>query len=116
MVKSGAWYAYDGNKIGQGRENAKQYLRDNPEVCKAIEDKVRAHYGFGGGEAAEADAPGKEAAGKDTAKTEAKGRGGRANSRSAAAKAEAKAADGDMEMEPSTEKEPSAEDRQSGAL
>ena len=116
VVKSGAWYAYDGNKIGQGRENAKQYLRDNPEVCKAIEDKVRAHYGFGGGEAAEADAAGKEAAGKDTAKTEAKGRGGRANSRSAAAKAEAKAADGDMEMEPSTEKEPSAEDRQSGAL
>ena len=67
VVKSGAWYAYDGNKIGQGRENAKQYLRDNPEVCKAIEDKVRAHYGFGGGEAAEADAAGKEAAGKDGA-------------------------------------------------
>lgn len=39
--KSGAWYAYDGNKIGQGRENAKQYLRDNPEVCTEIERKVR---------------------------------------------------------------------------
>ena len=31
--KSGAWYAYDGNKIGQGRENAKQYLKDNPQIC-----------------------------------------------------------------------------------
>lgn len=39
--KSGAWYAYEGNKIGQGRENAKQYLRDNPEVCTEIERKVR---------------------------------------------------------------------------
>ncbi len=48
IVKSGAWYAYEGNKIGQGRENAKQYLRDNPEVWKAVEEKVRAHYGFGG--------------------------------------------------------------------
>ena len=47
IVKSGAWYAYEGNKIGQGRENAKQYLRDNPEVCKAVDEKVRAHYGFG---------------------------------------------------------------------
>lgn len=47
VVKSGAWYAYDGNKIGQGRENAKQFLRDNPEICRAISEKVRAHYGFG---------------------------------------------------------------------
>lgn len=39
--KSGAWYAYEGNKIGQGRENAKQYLRDNPAVCAEIERKVR---------------------------------------------------------------------------
>lgn len=39
--KSGAWYAYNGNKIGQGRENAKQYLRDKPEVCTEIERKVR---------------------------------------------------------------------------
>ena len=44
--KSGAWYAYDGNKIGQGRENAKQYLRDNPEVCAIVEAKVREHYGI----------------------------------------------------------------------
>ena len=39
--KSGAWYDYEGNKIGQGRENVKQYLRDNPAVCTEIERKVR---------------------------------------------------------------------------
>lgn len=51
VSKSGAWYAYDGSKIGQGRENAKQYLKDNPEVCKEIEDKVRQHFGLQGAEA-----------------------------------------------------------------
>ena len=44
VVKSGAWYAYEGNKIGQGRENAKQYLKENPEVMEEIEQKVRAKY------------------------------------------------------------------------
>ena len=44
--KTGAWYAYMGNKIGQGRENAKQYLKDNPEVCAEVEKKVREHYGL----------------------------------------------------------------------
>ena len=39
--KSGAWYAYEGNKIGQGRENAKQYLKDNPAVCAEVERKIR---------------------------------------------------------------------------
>ena len=39
--KSGAWYAYGGNKIGQGRENAKQYLKDNPTICDEVEQKVR---------------------------------------------------------------------------
>jgi recombination protein RecA len=53
VVKSGAWYAYEGNKIGQGRENAKQYLKDNPEVCKEIENKVREHYGLQGVEPVE---------------------------------------------------------------
>lgn len=41
ISKSGAWYAYDGNKIGQGRENAKQYLKDNPQICAEVERKVR---------------------------------------------------------------------------
>ncbi|MCR5719871.1 MAG: recombinase RecA [Lachnospiraceae bacterium] len=44
VVKSGAWYAYQGNKIGQGRENAKQYLADNPAVFEEIAAKVREHY------------------------------------------------------------------------
>lgn len=46
--KSGAWYAYEGTKIGQGRENAKQYLRDNPVFCQEVENKVREHYELGG--------------------------------------------------------------------
>lgn len=45
--KSGAWYAYEGEKIGQGRENAKIYLKEHPEICKEVADKVRAHYHIG---------------------------------------------------------------------
>ncbi|MBD5459584.1 MAG: recombinase RecA [Lachnospiraceae bacterium] len=44
--KSGAWYSYNGNKIGQGRENAKQYLKDNPAVCEEVDHKVRQHFGM----------------------------------------------------------------------
>ena len=50
--KSGAWYAYNGEKIGQGRENAKLYLCEHPEICAEIEGKVRAHYAIGGKEEA----------------------------------------------------------------
>lgn len=46
VSKSGAWYAYEGSKIGQGRENAKQYLRENPAVCEEIEQKVREYFGL----------------------------------------------------------------------
>lgn len=46
--KSGAWYAYNGDKIGQGRENAKQFLREHPEVMAEAERKVREHYGLQG--------------------------------------------------------------------
>ena len=42
--KSGAWYAYNGEKIGQGRENAKVYLKENPLICEEVETKVRAKY------------------------------------------------------------------------
>ncbi|MBD5087715.1 MAG: recombinase RecA [Clostridiales bacterium] len=44
VVKSGAWYAYEGEKIGQGRENAKKYLKENPAIFEAIEEKVRAKF------------------------------------------------------------------------
>ncbi len=54
--KSGAWYSYQGNKIGQGRENTKAYLAENPEIMEEIEKLVRAHYGIGAdADAAEAD-------------------------------------------------------------
>ena len=46
VEKSGAWYAYNGTKIGQGRENAKTYLREHPEVCAEVEAKVREKYGL----------------------------------------------------------------------
>lgn len=42
--KSGAWYAYEGNKIGQGRENVKIFLKEHPEITEEIEKKVRIHY------------------------------------------------------------------------
>lgn len=45
--KSGAWYAYNGDKIGQGRENAKVYLQEHPDVCKEIENQVRSKTGIG---------------------------------------------------------------------
>ncbi len=46
--KSGAWYAYNGNKIGQGRENAKMYLENNEAICSEIEQKVRETLGVAG--------------------------------------------------------------------
>lgn len=42
--KSGAWFSYNGQKIGQGRENAKQFLKENPEIAKEIETKIRENY------------------------------------------------------------------------
>jgi recombination protein RecA len=46
--KSGAWYAYNGDKIGQGRENAKNFLKENPAVMEEIEQKVRSHFNLNG--------------------------------------------------------------------
>lgn len=44
IEKSGSWFSYNGEKIGQGRENAKKYLTDNPEVISEIEKKVRDNF------------------------------------------------------------------------
>lgn len=44
VEKSGAWFSYDGNRIGQGRENTKKYLEDNPEIMEEIEAKVRKNF------------------------------------------------------------------------
>ena len=64
VEKSGAWFSHDSQRIGQGRENAKQFLRDHPEMAATIEQKVRAQSGvvanalmLAGGESEEADQP-----------------------------------------------------------
>ena len=44
IEKSGSWFAYNGERIGQGRENVKKYLQDNPEISKEIEEKIRANF------------------------------------------------------------------------
>ena len=44
VEKSGSWFGYNGTRIGQGRENAKKYLEDNPEIMKEIEEKIRNNF------------------------------------------------------------------------
>ena len=46
VEKSGSWYSYDGQRIGQGRENAKRYLKENPKVLLDLEAKVRSALGL----------------------------------------------------------------------
>ncbi len=48
VEKSGSWYSYGGNRIGQGKDNARVYLKDNPEIAREIEDKIRAKMLSGG--------------------------------------------------------------------
>jgi recombination protein RecA len=47
VKKSGAWYTYDGEQLGQGRENAKQFLLDHPEVMVEISERIRSQLGIG---------------------------------------------------------------------
>lgn len=55
--KSGSWYSFEGNKIGQGRENVKQFLKDNPELAEELERRIKNEvFGIPEGEAVEADA------------------------------------------------------------
>ena len=49
IQKSGAWYAFGEERLGQGRENAKQFLKEHPEIADAIEQKIREHYNVGAG-------------------------------------------------------------------
>jgi recombination protein RecA len=46
VTRSGAWYSYGEERVGQGRENARQFLKDNPEITAEIEEKVRQHFGI----------------------------------------------------------------------
>jgi len=48
VQKSGSWYSYEGERVGQGRENAKQFLKENPSIRLAIQQKIREHYGLDG--------------------------------------------------------------------
>ena len=50
--KSGAWYSYQGEKIGQGRDNAREFLRENPDLAREIENRVRESLGIAGRPAA----------------------------------------------------------------
>jgi recombination protein RecA len=54
--KSGAWYTYEGDQLGQGKENARNYLRDNPDTANEIEKKIKEKLGIGA--RIDADAPG----------------------------------------------------------
>ncbi len=55
--KSGAWYTYDGDQLGQGKENARQFLRDNPDLANEIEKKIKEKLGIGPAVDADAIAP-----------------------------------------------------------
>jgi recombination protein RecA len=46
VEKSGAWFSFDGERIGQGRENAKTFLKDNPKIAETIENKIRGNAGL----------------------------------------------------------------------
>ena len=46
VEKSGAWFAFGGERLGQGRENAKQFLKENPDICRTIDDRVRRELGL----------------------------------------------------------------------
>jgi recombination protein RecA len=56
VEKSGAWFGYNGDRIGQGRDNARQYLEEHKEVGTSIERKIRAHFSLPGGAGPEAGA------------------------------------------------------------
>ena len=51
--KSGAWFSYEGERLGQGRDNVKAFLKGNPEIAGQIEGKLRVELGLGGQEGAE---------------------------------------------------------------
>ena len=57
VQKSGSWFAYNGEKIGQGRENAKQYLEQHSDICQEIEEQVRKKCGISTDPTVEAEAP-----------------------------------------------------------
>jgi len=78
VEKSGAWYAFNGDRIGQGRENARDFLRDHADVAATIERQVREKFGIKDAAAgAAADGNGASAEGARVAEAARKGRGGK---------------------------------------
>jgi recombination protein RecA len=65
VEKSGAWFSYKGDRLGQGRENAKQALKDNPDLLKRIENEVKVKLGILVREEKPEPAPGAKAAAAD---------------------------------------------------
>jgi recombination protein RecA len=61
--KSGAWYTYDGDQLGQGKENSRRFLKDNPDLATDIEERIKVSLGIG--EQAEEDADAELKAVKD---------------------------------------------------
>jgi recombination protein RecA len=53
--KAGSWYSFEGTRIGQGRDNAMQYLDDHPEISNVIDTKVRTHFGLISAEGSESE-------------------------------------------------------------
>ena len=66
IEKSGAWYSYAGDRIGQGRENAKEFLHDHPETADQVDRQLRSQLGIGGGPREAAPEPDLRKAGKAT--------------------------------------------------
>ncbi|MGH3402037.1 MAG: hypothetical protein ACRDRJ_05875 [Streptosporangiaceae bacterium] len=64
--KAGAWYTYDGDQLGQGKENARNFLRDNPDVANEIEKKIKEKLGVGPRLDADVSAPAEPAGAKAT--------------------------------------------------
>jgi recombination protein RecA len=86
IEKSGSWYAFDGERIGQGRENAKDFLRDHADVASSVEAKIRAKYGVpakGGQRAAAAAAAAASGAASASGATAENGAGAAGNGTSA---------------------------------
>jgi recombination protein RecA len=57
VEKSGSWYSFQGERIGQGRENARQFLKDNPDIATAVDLSLRVKLGLPGGEAVDDETP-----------------------------------------------------------
>ena len=91
VEKSGAWYSYNGEKIGQGKDNSREFLRQNPAIAVEIENKIRAHYGVTELEvpALKVVSPARDDATEASPATEKPARRGRDSSKDGSSRAEA---------------------------